>query len=203
LGTKAEIPALYRREAMPQDNNGDGAGVLSNVVKLLPVYAVYVFIAGWTFFDYYFRYFGVSPKWLDIAFHDTLTKGFTILFGGGGLKLWLVYGLMLAVPLLAERKHNLIRRFLLISALVAILPLIYCISREVGINQAKIDKSSQSSLPTVSFIVNKHQYRGYLLFVRNGMYFVHNVDQKDESEVQEVSIFRAEEVSDIRIVEFK
>lgn len=193
---------------MPQDNNGDGAAILSSVVKLLPVYAVYVFIAGWTFFDYYFRYFGVSPKWLDIAFHDTLTKGFTILFGGGGLKLWLVYLLMLAVPLLAEgsrdlQKHDLIRRLILVVALAAILPLIYWISREVGINQAKIDKGSQSSLPTVSFIVNKHQSRGYLLFVRNGMYFVHNVDEKNESEVQEVSIFRAEEVSDIKIVEFK
>jgi len=195
---------------MPQDNNGDGDGILSNVVKLLPVYAVYVFIAGWTFSDYYFRYFGVSPRWLDIAFHDTLTKGFTILFGGGGLKLWLVYGLMLAVPLVAEGSrelnHNLIRKVLeiiLIVALAVILPLIYWISREAGINQAKIDKGSQSLLPTVSFTVNKHQYRGHLLFVRNGTYFVHNVDQKDESEVQEVSIFRAEELSDITIVEFK
>ncbi len=196
---------------MRQDNNGDSDGILSNVVKLLPVYAVYVFIAGWTFSDYYFRYFGVSPRWLDIAFHDTLTKGFTILFGGGGLKLWVVYVLMLAVPLGAEgsrelQNHNLIRRALeiiLIVALAAILPLIYWISREVGINQAKIDKGSQSSLPTVTFTVNKHQYSGHLLFVRNGTYFVHNVDQKDDSEVQEVSIFRAEEVSDIRIVEFK
>jgi hypothetical protein len=197
---------------MPQDNSGDGAGILSNVVKLLPVYAVYVFIAGWTFSDYYFRYFGVNPRWLDIAFHDTLTKGFTILFKGGGLKLWLVYALMLVVPLVAEgsrelQNHNLIRRvlkpILIVAALAAILPLIYWISREVGINQAKIDKGIESSLPTVSFTVNKHQYRGHLLFVRNGTYFVHNVDQKDESEVQEVSIFRAEEVSDIKIVEFK
>lgn len=195
---------------MPQDNDRDDAGVLSNVVKLLPVYAVYVFIAGWTFSDYYFRYFGVSPRWLDIAFHDTLTKGFTILFSGGGLKLWLVYGLMLAVPLVAEgsselQNHNLIRRgleIILIFALAAILPLIYWISREVGINQAKIDKGSQSSLPTISFTVNKHQCKGHLLFVRNGTYFIHNVDQ-NESEIQEVSIFRAEEVSDIKIVEFK
>ncbi len=195
---------------MPQDNDGDSAGILSNVVKLLPVYAVYIFIAGWTFYDYYFRYFGVNPRWLDIAFHDTLTKGFTILFGGGGLKLWLVYGLMLAVPLVAggSRKlnHNLIRRVLetiLIVALAVILPLVYWISRDVGINQAKIDKGSQSSLPTVNFTVNKHQYCGHLLFVRNGTYFVHNMDQKNESEVQEVSVFRAEEVSDIRIIEFK
>lgn len=193
---------------MPQDNDGDDAEVLSNVVKLLPVYAVYVFIAGWTFYDYYFRYFGVNPRWLDIAFHDTLTKGFTILFNGGGLKLWLVYGLMLAVPLIAEvsrelQNHNFIRRVVEIVVLAAILPLIYWISREVGINQAKIDKGSQSALPTVSFTVNKHQSKGHLLFMRNGTYFVHNVDQRDESDVQEVSIFRAEEVSDIKIVEFK
>lgn len=196
---------------MLQDSNGDGSGLLSNVVKLLPVYAVYVFIAGWTFNDYYFRYFGVNPKWLDIAFHDTLTKGFTILFAGGGLKLGLLYALMIGVPLVAEgslelQKHNRIRivlKIILIAALTAILPLIYWISRAAGINQAKTDKGSQSTLPTVSFTSNKHQYRGHLLFMKSGTYFVHNVDEKDESEVQELSIFRAEDVSDIRVVEFK
>lgn len=194
---------------MAQDNSD--SGILSNVIKLLPIYAIYVFVAGWTFNDYYFRYFGVNPRWLDIAFHDTLTKGFTILFEAGGWKLWVVYALMLAAPLVAEslrglQGHGRIRRVLeiiLVAVLVGILPLIYRVSREAGINQAKIDKGSGSSLPTISFTASKRPYRGHLLFLKSGTYFVHNVDERDVSEVQEVSIFRAEEVSDIRVVEFK
>src|SRR5712692_7436112 len=117
-----------RRWRMPEDNNG--GGVLSNIVKLLPVYAVYVFIAGWTFSDYYFRYFGVNPKWLDLDFHDSLTKGFTILFGGGGARLACLYLLMVMVPLMSEGLHEVgnrptVRRLLegiLVLTLAGILP---------------------------------------------------------------------------------
>ena len=187
------------------------SGVLSSVIKSLPIYAVYVFVAGWTFYDYYFRYFGVNPRWLEIAFHDTLTKGFTILFEVSGWKLWVVYALMLAVPLVAEslrslQNHSSIRRVLemaLVATLVGLFPLIYWISREAGINQAKADKGSGSSLPIISFTANKRPYKGHLLFLKSGTYFVHNVDERVESEVQEVSIFRAEEVTDVRVVEFK
>jgi|SRR5713226_4147582 len=195
---------------MPEDKNG--SGVLSNIVKLLPVYAVYIFIAGWTYSDFYFRSFGVNPRWLDIDFHDSLTKGFTILFGGGGAKrLGLVYLLMLIVPLVVEilhevKNHPIVRRVLelvLVAALAGLLPLTYCISRKAGISQAKLDKSDQSMLPTINFSVNKHPYIGQLLFMKNGMYYIHNVQDKGKSVVMEVSIFRAEDVSDVTLVEFK
>ena len=180
-------------------------------LKLLPVYAVYVFIAGWTFSDHYYRYFGVNPKWLDIDFHDSLTKGFTILFGGGGARLGCLYLLMVMVPLMSEGLHEVgnhptVRRLLeciLVLTLAGILPLIYWISRDAGISQAKVDKSDRSTLPTINFTVNKHPYQGHLLFVKNGMYYIHNVQDKPESKVQEVSIFRAEDVSDITLIEFQ
>src|SRR5213593_907902 len=119
---------------MPEEN--ESSGLLSNIVKLLPLYAVYVFLAGWTFSDYYYRYFGVNPRWLDIALHDTLTRGFTILFAGGK-GLWLVYGLMVLVPVVSEsvrglQNHMTVKKVLdfgLIILLVAIFVLIYWISR--------------------------------------------------------------------------
>jgi len=194
---------------MPEDHND--AGLLSNMVKLLPLYAVYLFIPGWTFYDYYFRYFGVNPRWLDIAFNDTLTRGFAILFAGGK-ELWWVYVPMVIAPIVSEGLRGLQNRpilkrvleYALVILLVCIPVVTYIISRDVGIRQAKLDKSDQSTLPTVSFTANKHFYRGNLLFIRNGMYFIHNLKEKDESrKVQEVSIFRAEEVSDMKIVEFE
>jgi hypothetical protein len=194
---------------MPEDKNN--GGILSNIVKLLPVYAVYVFVAGWTFSDHYFRYFGVNPKWLDIDFHDSLTKGFTILFGGGGVRLGCLYLLMVMVPLMSEglhevRNHPTVRRILegiLVLTLAGILPLIYWISRDAGISQAKLDKSSESTLPTINFTLKKRPYHGQLLFVKNGMYYIHDVQDEGRSKVQEVSIFRAEDLSDITLIEFQ
>jgi len=181
------------------------------MVRLLPLYAVYVYIPGWTFYDYYFRYFGVNPKWLDIELHDTLTRGFAILFAGGK-ELWWVYLPMVAAPIVAEslrglQNHPILKRtleYVLVVLLVSIPFATYCISRDVGIRQAKLDKSDHSTLPTVSFTANKHFYRGNLLFFRNGTYFIHNLNEKGEPRrVQEVSIFRTEEVSDMKIVEFE
>ena len=118
---------------------------------------------------------------------------------------------MFLVPLLSEglrevQPHGAIRKrileAILICLLVGLLPLIYWFSRDAGISRAKIDKGS-ATLPTVSFTIAKQPHRGQLLFVRNGIYFVHNVEQNTEPKVQEISIFRSEEVSDMKIVEFK
>src|SRR6266478_4077401 len=79
------------------------SGLLSAVSKLLVLYAIYVFISGWAFLDYYFRYYGVDTRWLDLSIYDILIKGFTVLFTGGSL-LWPLYLILIAVPLIAERK---------------------------------------------------------------------------------------------------
>ena len=71
-----DLPAFGGKRNVQQGLSLDGAiasdsGVISSVIRLLPIYVVYVFLAGWTFYDYYFRHFGVNPRSLDIAFHDT------------------------------------------------------------------------------------------------------------------------------------
>jgi len=53
---------------------------LSDVSMLLPLCVVYIFLSGWAFDDYYFRFFGLDPKFLDLGFHDTLVRGFTVIF---------------------------------------------------------------------------------------------------------------------------
>ena len=36
------------------------------------IYAVYLFLAGWTYLDYYFAVFGASVGWLEFGLNDTL-----------------------------------------------------------------------------------------------------------------------------------
>ena len=107
--------------------------------------------------------FGINPAWLEIDFHNVLTKGFTILFGGGeAKKLWFIYALMAIVPLLVEslpdaKSHPKSRRgleFAALAVLVCLLPLTYSISRNAGIDRAVLDKRNSSSLPVINFTVN-------------------------------------------------
>ena len=58
----------------------DYEDLLSSTIKLLPLYAIYVFLSGWASRDSYYRFFGMEPKSLDIGLYDTLLRGFTILF---------------------------------------------------------------------------------------------------------------------------
>ena len=66
---------------------------LAEIAAVLPFYVVYIFLSGWAFDDYYFRSFGLDPKFLDRNFHDTLVKGFTVIFVGSWV--WIPYGLLL------------------------------------------------------------------------------------------------------------
>jgi predicted outer membrane lipoprotein len=193
---------------MPAENNG--GGVLSNVLKLLPVYAIYVFIAGWTYSDFYLRSFGVNPAWFDADFHDLLTRGFTIVFGSK-LLLW-IYVVMVATPLAAEvvyERWGKLRWFLdllLATAFGILLLLTYQGARDAGTNQAKVDQGDQSTLPVINLTIKQHYYVGHLLFLKNQTYYVHRL--KDVTPgisvprvLEMLSIFRAEEVSDVTIVE--
>jgi len=161
------------------------SGLLPLIAKLLPVYAIYVFVSGWAFWDYYFRYFGTDPRWLDIGFNDTLMKGFTVLFSdekhisasfleGAGL-LWLVYiALFLITLIVLQTIQSQVRSRLLIASLLAILLFfVYCISRSAGENRARQDSGDSTRLPTIVFTIGNSSYHGKLLALRNGTYFIH------------------------------
>jgi hypothetical protein len=188
------------------------ASLISTVSQLLILYGVYVFISGWAFLDYYFRYYGIDPRWLDIGSYDILIKGFTALFTGGGW-LWPLYILLIVIPVIAEfevRRATL--SVLLVSgALIVILLGVYWVSRNAGEAMAKKDKGDQSTLASITFRdkAENVQYHGKLVLFRSGTYFVHDAEPIPNPKTGitsygsniEVSVFRAEDITDIRIAE--
>ena len=178
--------------------------LLSDISALLPLYVVCIFLSGWAFDDYYFRLFGLDPRFLDLGFHDTLVKGFTIIFAGAS---WLTvpYGALLLVTLFL----SLIRwppwvKFLFMAVLfTALLLSVYLISRSAGERAARIDKGDHSTLPDITFSLGKRALIGKLLFVKGDAYFVHRLRHLgDESggELQ-LSVCKASEIQDVEITE--
>jgi hypothetical protein len=200
-----------------QMSESEKGGLVSAVSQLLVVYAIYVFISGWAFLDYYFRYFGLDTRWLDLSTPEVLIKGFTILFSEGWWVLWPIYGLLFSVPLIVERKLQ--NRFNIALAVVMFLLCmlfpIYIESRSIGEKMAVADKGVNSTLPAVTFTakISKLQYHGKLLGFRSGTYFVHNVELIPGQNVKttdvftgsplELSIIRAEDVVDVSVIEHK
>lgn len=189
--------------------------MISTVSKLLLLYAVYVFISGWAFLDYYYRYYGVDTRWLDLTTYDILIKGFTVLFTGGWL-LWPLYVVLIALPLIAERKlQNRIWSVLAITAtLLVILLAVYVVSRRAGEKMAQADKGEGTTLPSIIFTskASKLKYHGKLLGFRTGVYFVHGValipgqntpvgDVSGSSSDLELSMIRADDITDTTVIE--
>jgi len=198
---------------MPEEP--EKGGLVSAVAQLLVVYGIYVFISGWAFLDYYFRYFGLDTRWLDLSTPEVLIKGFTVLFSHLWWVLWPIYVLLFTVPLIVERKLQ--KSFGVALAVVVFMLLmlfpIYLVSRSVGEDMAIVDKSVNSTLPAVTFTDNtsKLQYHGRLLGFRSGTYFVHgaglipgqNAKVASMGSNLELSIIRAEDINDVVIVEHK
>jgi hypothetical protein len=207
-----KLPASAQRAA---SEDQDAGGLISTVSKLLVLYAVYVFISGWAFLDYYYRYYGVDTRWLDLTTYDILIKGFTVLFTGGWL-LWPLYVVLITLLLIAERKlQNRIWSVLVITiTLLAILLAVYIVSRRAGERIAQADKGDSTTLPSIIFRLrsSKLQYHGKLLGFRSGVYFVHGValvpgqnsssaDTSGSSSDLELSMIRAEDITDISVIE--
>jgi hypothetical protein len=141
------------------------------------IYAVYLFLAGWTYLDYYFAVFGASAGWLEFGLNDTLARGFTVLFGTGA---WMsvVYLIVLLVSLIVEifltGSGRLVSTVATLLLVIMFIPT-YCIARHAGIRQANIDRGSTTMLPTVTFSDKKCTYRGDLLYAKGGLLYVHNL----------------------------
>jgi hypothetical protein len=192
---------------MPNENSE--AGFVSVVVKLLPLYLVYVFLSGWTFFDYYFRFFGVNPRWLDLSFYDTVVKGFTILYSGGEW-LWLVYAAALVLPFAFDGclkdRHWAISKLLPAAILFVLTFAVYSISQKAGISQARVDKSDRSRLPSIIFTVHGQDYHGKLLMLKGGTYFIHKAAKLKEDATGgnlQVSIYRTEDLSNVTVTGYE
>jgi hypothetical protein len=176
---------------------------LSDVSMLLPLCVVYIFLSGWAFDDYYFRFFGLDPKFLDVGFHDTLVRGFTVIFIGARWLSTFYVALFLTPPILNISSWRPLIRLLLMAVLfVGLLPAVYLISRSAGEQKARIDAGSASTLPAMTFTFQKRSLVGKLLYLKGDLYFIHRVRPsggEDDGNI-ELSAYKASEIEDVRIV---
>ena len=189
-----------------EQKNSAGAtrlSFLSELSALLPLYIVCIFLSGWAYDDYYYRMFGLDPRFLDLGFHDTLVKGFTIIFSGA---MWLVapYAALAVGALLIGWVRAPWGRFICMAALF-LLSLIICyrLSRSAGEDAARIDMGDKSTLPDITFTVAKQDWRGRLVFLKGDVYFVHRARRLDEDKGGELqlSVYKASEIQGVLITE--
>jgi hypothetical protein len=172
-------------EPKTSDTNNDERQpptVVSKLSGLIGLYAVFVYLSGWTFLDYYYRSFGLNTTWLDISITETLMKGFIILFEGGQ-RLWFIYVFVVVVPVLFEvfprLRVHILAQIGVACLMLSCLPIAYYISKSAGEEAAAISQGTQTALPDVSFEMQCgrafKKYVGKLLYVKNGFYYLHRV----------------------------
>jgi hypothetical protein len=193
--------------------------IVGKISGLVGLYAVFVFISGWTFLDFYYRQFGVYTRWIDISIQETLMKGFIILFEGGHW-LWAIYLFIIVVPILFEVfprfQRHIVVQLLVACLMFSCLPLTYYISRNVAEVTAARNQSTASVLPDVRFSTKCGIYVGKLLYQRDSSYYLHDVrflkkanplpDEclvpSDPHMAHELTILKSEVVHDLKIAEY-
>lgn len=201
------------------DSRQQRSTVVSKVSGLVGLYAIFVFIAGWTYFNAYYSSFGFYARWLDLSATEILTKGFVILFEKHGKWLWLIYVFVLVVPILFEvfkrLRNKMFIQFVMAMVLLACLPLTYYIAKSAGLAAASINQSEETNLPYVQFVTKCGYFSGRLLFAKDHALYIHDLTQDKRTGTDalcpELSpkvhgthflyIFRVEDVSTIEILE--
>lgn len=202
------------------------SGIVSKITQLFALYVIYVFLSGWTFFDYYFREFGVDPRWLDLPVQEILVKGFTVLLTHG-FYLWPIYLAMIILPLTLDGapklQARLSLRLLVGSFLFFALFGVYFASRQAGTTEAAIDKGDKSRLPLITFSAKacsangaspgraaesplssnlSCDFTGRILTIRNATYYLQSVTPLNKQvRSKAIFVFRSDDLSDVTIAE--
>jgi hypothetical protein len=196
-------------------NESTSSSFVGRVTQLFALYVVYVFVSGWTFFDYYYRKFQIDPRWLDLPIQEVLVKGFTVLFTGG-YWLWPLYLLIivgaLAIDEMPSVQSRLWVRLVTGPILFVALVCIYFASRNAGISEAQIDEGPGTRLPLITFSkkqlsstagTSSADFTGHVLALRNGTFYLHNVSELGNQSSASIGLWvvRSEELTDVQIVE--
>ncbi len=189
----------------------------------IALYAAYLFLAGWTYIDYYFGVFGINSRWLELGLNDTIARGFTVLFSSGA---WLsfIYVCVLVVSLVVEiflTKNSRAISALASIALVLLFIPTYCVARKAGIEQANTDRSAKTTLPTITFMQKLCAYRGKLVYVKTDLFYIYNLANLSggsspdkthpcpididggSTSVPQLWLVRASDLADMRIVQYE
>src|SRR5262249_44010485 len=145
--------------------------IFSKLSQLMALCVVYLFLSGWAFLDAYYRFFGLNPRWLDMSLYDVLTKGFTILFRGGG-SLWPGYVVVVLVPIgfesITALREKLLGRLLRAAFLLAMFVPVFVLAERAGQAEGRTDKSDNTKLPAITFTITKSKQNrsGKLLYAK-------------------------------------
>ena len=145
-----------------QDAGDKGGGLYTKATGLIPLFVVYMFLPGAVYLSFYYRSFGVSTRWLDIAASEVLMRAFTLMLNFKTL-FAVVFGLLLLGPVLVELTTTLRQSVAINTALVLVYivsPLyLYVESQNSALNDAKRDKGRQTTLPFVTYLIKNCQTR--------------------------------------------
>jgi hypothetical protein len=202
-----------------KDKHDQPSTIVGKISGLVGLYAVFVFISGWTYFDAYYSSFGIYARWLDLSVTETLTKGFFILFEPHGLWLWIIYVFVVVVPVIFEVvprfKTHIKSQIVVAAIMLACLPATFLISRRVGLFAASQNQGNDTSLPFIRFNTKCGMFSGRLLFIKDHDLYIHDLTQDNEikpntdcfvlSRQESVNhflyIFRLEDVKQVEILE--
>ena len=196
----------------------------------MALYAVYLFLAGWSYLRHYFERFGINNGWLDFGFNETVAQGFTVLFVAK-IKLSIIYLLVVLISLLVEvilGRPNRILNTIVACLLIAFFPLVYTFAGEAGSTQADVDRGGDTHLPTLDFTAGSCSYIGKLVYVKGDLVYVHNLQllsssnapkpqarpetrsqacpfdlEGASSEVPQLWLIRSADIKDARIIHYK
>jgi hypothetical protein len=192
--------------------------IIGKISGLVGLYAVFVFVSGWTYFDSYYASFGLYVRWLDLSVTETLTKGFLILFEKPGHWLWLIYVFVVVVPVVFEViprfKKHISYQIVVAAIMLACLPATYLISRRAGLSAASTNQGTSTNLPFIRFNTKCGMFSGRLLFIKDHDLYIHDLSEDNvvktngcfvlsqkEGGNHFLYIYRLEDVKEVEIIE--
>lgn len=214
-------PQLGQQKDRMADKSKDDqqpSTIVGKISGLVGLYAVFVFISGWTYFDAYYSSFGIYARWLDLSVTETLTKGFLIVFEQHGRLLWLIYVFVVVVPVIFEVaprfKTHIKSQIIVAAIMLACLPATYFISRRAGLSAASTNQGNNTHLPFIRFNTKCGMFSGRLLFIKDHDLYIHDLTQDNEVKTNGcfvlsqkergnhfLYIYRLEDVKEVEIIE--
>jgi hypothetical protein len=186
---------------MAQDRN-----FLTTLVTFLPIQVVELYLAGWTYNRLYYLPFGIDQQLFEFGPYDQASKGFALCREDG----YLLIALLIASTLLPILFHFECKKALYdlgrIAGVFMVLLItgwcVYCRAAHDASRDAKRDLSDKSQLVSVTFASRGVHYRGQLVGMKGDTILVSQLDKfdKDGPDKYGVAVFRAEEVTDLKII---
>jgi hypothetical protein len=119
--------------------------------------AIYLYFSGWIYVYYYFNYFGISIRQIDIELYYLFiySSNIFIYYKNQWIVVAIIFAILLIFNLLyGQRLSKPFKKAFMIAALILAFPIIYSISKDVAIAEAESDWKSPD-LPVINFQFKK------------------------------------------------